>query len=97
MSNRIPPTLLTGIALVALVLGTVPAAPVPKVKKQPTEQEVLDKLFSTTWEETDKMVAGKMWPKHRYAELGWKFSKEGAECWELTGERSSGEIGRAHV
>lgn len=79
-----------GLALILVVAGTIHSAPVPKVKKQPTEQEVLDKLFGTTWEETEKMVGGKLWPKHRFDEYGWKFSKEGAECWELTGERSSG-------
>ena len=86
MSNRICLTLLTGIAL---AVGTVPAAPVPKVQKQPTDQEVRAKVFGTTWEETDNFVAGKKFPNHRFEPFGWMFSAEGVELWELGGERST--------
>lgn len=84
------------VGVFAAVLPLVPgvAAPVPKVKaKGWTEEGVRAKLFATCWYEADRTIAGTPEKELKLSSFGWKFGDDGAECWELGGELSTGGHG----
>jgi hypothetical protein len=60
----------------------IPAASEPK-PKPPSVEEVRKRLFGTCWYEMSKTIAGKDDPKEP---LGWKFTADGMENWQITGE-----------